>query len=43
MWNLNHDTNELIYKTFLRNLLPNRLTDVENKFLATKGGMKVWN
>ena len=30
MWNLKNYTNELIYKT-------NRLTDIENKLLLTKG------
>ena len=30
MWNLKYDTNELIYKT-------NRLTDIENKLMVTKG------
>ena len=29
IWNLNYDTNELIYKT-------NRLTDIENKLMITK-------
>ena len=32
MWNLKYDTNELIYKT------ENRLTDIENKLMVTKGG-----
>ena len=40
MWNLKYDTNELIYKA-------NRLTDIENKLMATKGegGVKlgVWD
>ena len=30
MWNLKKDTYELIYKT-------NRLTDIENKLIFTKG------
>ena len=30
MWNLKYDTNELIYKT-------ERLADIENKFMVTKG------
>ena len=30
MWNLKCDTNELIYKR-------NRLTDIENKLIVTKG------
>ena len=29
IWNLNYDTNELIYKI-------NRLTDIENKLMITK-------
>ena len=32
MWNLEYDTNELIYNTE-----PHRLTDTENKFMVTKG------
>ena len=31
MWNLKNDSSKLIYKT-------NRLTDIENKFMVTKGG-----
>ena len=31
MWNLKYDTNEPIYKT-------NRLTDIENRLVAAKGG-----
>ena len=31
MWNLKYDTNELIYET-------ERLTDIENKLMVTKGG-----
>ena len=30
MWNLKYDTNELIYNR-------NRLTDIENKLMVTKG------
>ena len=31
MWNLKNDTNELIYKN------RNRLTDMKNKLMVTKG------
>ena len=35
MGNLKYDTNELIYKT-------NRLTDIETKFMVTKGEKGRW-
>ena len=44
IWNLNHDTSEIIYKN------RNRLPDIENKFVVTKvergwgvDKLRVWN